>query len=190
MNFENWTNGEPQVLYMSFDKFLLAVESRDLSQADKRIIRVSSFPSWVMGSRTFFSVSTTDRWMFCKMNALNPLKFTSHKKNWGKMIKFIKTSILPNRCQIGVFGIIVFFLFIFIHLRKKTLLYYSCQLEIDHGLNSQKKPVKGQISFILKQWKTKTKINLLEQSLGPEICRKYFLSFPQKNLSPEKIETN
>ena len=32
-----------QVLYMSFDRFLLAVESRDLSQADKSIIRVSSF---------------------------------------------------------------------------------------------------------------------------------------------------
>ena len=33
-----------KVLYMSFDRFLLAVESRDLSQADKIIIRVSSFP--------------------------------------------------------------------------------------------------------------------------------------------------
>ena len=32
------------VLYMSFDKFLLAVESCDLSQADKIIIRLSSFP--------------------------------------------------------------------------------------------------------------------------------------------------
>jgi hypothetical protein len=32
------------VLYMSFDKFLLAIESRDLSQADKSIISVSSFP--------------------------------------------------------------------------------------------------------------------------------------------------
>ena len=32
------------VLYMSFDKFVLAVESRDLSQADKSIIIVSSFP--------------------------------------------------------------------------------------------------------------------------------------------------
>jgi hypothetical protein len=32
------------VLYMSFDKFLLDFESRDLSQADKSIIRVSSFP--------------------------------------------------------------------------------------------------------------------------------------------------
>ena len=29
---------------MLFDKFLLAVESRDLSQADKILIRVSSFP--------------------------------------------------------------------------------------------------------------------------------------------------
>ena len=33
-----------RLLYMSFDKFLLAVESRDLSQAEKSIIRVSSFP--------------------------------------------------------------------------------------------------------------------------------------------------
>ena len=31
------------VLYMSFDRFLLVVESRDLSQADKSIIRLSSF---------------------------------------------------------------------------------------------------------------------------------------------------
>ena len=92
-------NFETMVHYMCFDKFLFWVESRDLSQADKSIIRVSSFPSWVMGSRTFFSVSTTEPWTFCKMNALNPLKFTSHKKNWenwGKKLKLIKTSILPN----------------------------------------------------------------------------------------------
>ena len=38
-------------LYMSFDKFLLAVESRDLSQADKSIIWVFACPSWVMGSK-------------------------------------------------------------------------------------------------------------------------------------------
>ena len=30
--------------YMSFEKFLFAVESHDLSQADKSIIRMSSFP--------------------------------------------------------------------------------------------------------------------------------------------------
>ena len=34
------------ILYMSFDKlFLAVVESRDLSQADKILIRVSSFPT-------------------------------------------------------------------------------------------------------------------------------------------------
>ena len=32
-----------KVLYMSFHRFLLAVESRDLSQADKSIIIVLSF---------------------------------------------------------------------------------------------------------------------------------------------------
>ena len=34
---------------MSFDKFLLTVESRDLSQTDRSIKRVSSFPKLVMG---------------------------------------------------------------------------------------------------------------------------------------------
>ena len=33
-----------RTLTMSFDKFVLAVESRDLSQPDISIIRVSSFP--------------------------------------------------------------------------------------------------------------------------------------------------
>ena len=33
-----------KVLNMCLDKFLLAVESRDLSQADKTIVRVSSLP--------------------------------------------------------------------------------------------------------------------------------------------------
>jgi hypothetical protein len=42
---------------MSFDRFLLAVESRDLSQADKIIIRVSPFPNQLLGGRTSFSVS-------------------------------------------------------------------------------------------------------------------------------------
>ena len=46
-----------EVLYVSFDKFLLAVESRDLSQADKSIIRVSFFPKLRMSSRTSFSAS-------------------------------------------------------------------------------------------------------------------------------------
>ena len=41
------------VLYMSFDNFLLAVESRDLSQADKSIIRVSSFPKLLLNDKIY-----------------------------------------------------------------------------------------------------------------------------------------
>ena len=52
---------------MSFDKFLLAVESRDLSQTDKSIIRVHSFPKLSDGKQNlFFCLSTTDAWNFCK----------------------------------------------------------------------------------------------------------------------------
>jgi hypothetical protein len=40
---------------MSFDKFLLAVESRDLSQADESNTRVSSFPK------------LCDGWQKCKL---------------------------------------------------------------------------------------------------------------------------
>jgi hypothetical protein len=46
---------------MSFDKFLLAVESRDLSQADKSIIIVSSLPKLNDGRQNFFfCLSTTE----------------------------------------------------------------------------------------------------------------------------------
>ena len=99
---------------MSFDKFLLAVESRDLSQADKSIIRVSSFQSWVMGSRTSF-LSLND-WGLnflqneCSQSSqiyLSPEKLRKLSRKcqlfnlanfW--MIKLIKTSILPN-CQVS-----------------------------------------------------------------------------------------
>ena len=43
-----------KVLYISFDRFLLAVESRDLSQAGKRIIRVYSFPKLNDGQLSLF----------------------------------------------------------------------------------------------------------------------------------------
>ena len=39
-----WLTHSSLVLYMSFDRFLLVVESCDLSQADKILIIVSSFP--------------------------------------------------------------------------------------------------------------------------------------------------
>ena len=55
----------------SFDKFLWSVESRDLSQADNSIISVSSFSSWVIGSRTLsytwkshLALGNLVKWMF------------------------------------------------------------------------------------------------------------------------------
>ena len=38
---------------MSFDNFLFAVESRDLSQADKSIIRVFSFPKLFLNDKIY-----------------------------------------------------------------------------------------------------------------------------------------
>ena len=38
---------------MSFDKFLLAIESRDLSQADKSIIRVYFFPKLFLNNKVY-----------------------------------------------------------------------------------------------------------------------------------------
>jgi hypothetical protein len=38
---------------MSLDKFLLAVESRDLSQAEKSIIRVFSFPKLFLKNKIY-----------------------------------------------------------------------------------------------------------------------------------------
>ena len=42
---------------MSFDRFLLAVESRDLSQADKSVIRVSSFS--ILHNFNFLTIKLT-----------------------------------------------------------------------------------------------------------------------------------
>ena len=94
-----WKSGSwnvPWVLYMSFDKFLLAVESCDLSQADKSIIGVSSFPNF------FFCLSTTEAWTFCKMNTLNFLIFTSHHKNWEKCLLYNLANfwMIKSNCQV------------------------------------------------------------------------------------------
>ena len=57
---------------MSFDKFLLAVESHDLSQADMSIIWVPSFPSRVIGSRTlnYTKKKLFGTWQFGKIDVL------------------------------------------------------------------------------------------------------------------------
>ena len=63
---------------MSFDKFLLAVESRDLSQADMSNIRVSSFPKLCDGSRTvnytkkhYLALGNLAKLMFWSISSFN-----------------------------------------------------------------------------------------------------------------------
>jgi hypothetical protein len=96
---------------MCFEMFLLAVESRDLSQADKSVIRVSSFPS----SRTSFSVyqqlrpKLSARWILSILSDL-PLTrktrqvftFSFEWWNWPKH--------QSAKCQIVVFSITVSFI--------------------------------------------------------------------------------
>jgi hypothetical protein len=53
---------------MSFDRFLLAVESRDISQADKIIIRVSSFPNFT--KLQFLNYKLFGTWQFGKIDVL------------------------------------------------------------------------------------------------------------------------
>ena len=58
---------------MSFDKFLLAVESRDLSQADKSNKGGLLSQSCVMGSRTVIYTNKNklfDTWQFGKIDFL------------------------------------------------------------------------------------------------------------------------
>ena len=59
------------VLYMSFDKFVFAVESRDLSQADKSIIRVSSFPKLFLNDKIYsYTKKLFGTWQFGKIDVL------------------------------------------------------------------------------------------------------------------------
>ena len=54
---------------MSFDKFLLAVESRDLSQADKSIIRVFSFQKLFLNDKIYGSTKVSRPWSDLKSRA-------------------------------------------------------------------------------------------------------------------------
>ena len=92
---------------MSFDRFLLAVESRDLSQADKSIKRVPSFPKLSDGySRTSFSVSQqlwpehSEKLVLSILSYL-PLTRKTEKNVYFAIldIKLTKALILPN-CRV------------------------------------------------------------------------------------------
>ena len=67
---------------MCFDRFLLAFESRDLSQADKRFTRVSSCPSfnfWMI-NYSFTQKSCLTIWQNCFVHFITQ-KFVSLKSN-------------------------------------------------------------------------------------------------------------
>ena len=56
---------------MSFDKFPLAAEARDLSQADKSIIRVSSFPKLFLNDKIYsYTKKLFSTWQFGKIDVL------------------------------------------------------------------------------------------------------------------------
>ena len=92
--------------HMCFDRFLLALESRDLSQADKSIIRVSSFPSLGISSRTYFSVSQqlrpkfSTKWILSILSDLPLWKTEINVYFFFWMMKLTKTPNcrVPNSC--------------------------------------------------------------------------------------------
>ena len=57
---------------MSFDRVLLADESRDLSQADKSFIRVSSFPKLFLNDKiySYTKKKLFGTWQFGKIDVL------------------------------------------------------------------------------------------------------------------------
>ena len=103
---------------MSFDKFLLAVESSDLSQADKILSQ-----SWVIDSRTSFSVSQKPspelsvKWILsefeidhviqqpketCQRTCRGP--YRSNTVMNAKLYKIYLPKNLPNMLCIAAFG--------------------------------------------------------------------------------------
>ena len=94
---------QPKAHHMCFDRFLLAFESRDLSQVDKSIIRVSSFPSLVIRGRTFFSVSQQLILKFSAKRILSILSDLSLTRKTEISVYFLfwmmKLTKTPN-CQV------------------------------------------------------------------------------------------
>ena len=124
---------------MCFDRFLLAVESRDLSQADKRITRVSSFLSfnfWLI-NYSCIQKSYLGLWQNCfgqfitqKCPSLKSKQFSQFFLVIGKSERIdkiyfqkVQASGLRDRKR-------TFTTHHSVWERKHS--YYFCQLEIDH----------------------------------------------------------
>ena len=95
---------------MCFDRFLLAFESCDLSQADKSIKRVFSFPNWVMSSKSSFSVSQAWGLNFLKTKFCQSSQIYLSPEKTEKTVYFLSLTktILP-KCQIAFLGITVIY---------------------------------------------------------------------------------
>ena len=141
---------------MSFDRFLLTVESRDLSQADTSIIRVSSFSIlqkfnfWMIkfGTWQFGKIDVLANFIIQKFATLKSLHFSQFFW-WEVNLRVLRAFIL-QRVQASV-----------VERQKKKLCYPSLSFAKEDALivllsawdrsrtstwlNSQKKLVKGHI---------------------------------------------
>ena len=91
----NQQSAAPKVLYMSFDKILLAIESRDLYQADKILIRVCQQLRHELSAKLMISI-------------LSNLPLTKKtEKNWYNC-KFYHSKILKKKfCNIEKEGTLI-----------------------------------------------------------------------------------
>ena len=80
-------------LIMCSKKKTLAVESRDLSWQNpyNRVFfaQVEFFGKHFFSEKLLFTQAQT----FCKKNPLNPLRFTSHQRNWDKDLQFYQEKL-------------------------------------------------------------------------------------------------
>ena len=95
------------VLYMSFDKFLLAVESRDLSQADKSITRVFLSQSWVMCKAEIAQVGTFFNTQFPSLGIFINKKVGNRKNQDHPVYNFLNWY---NKSGLSFFDFQLFFL--------------------------------------------------------------------------------
>ena len=94
-----------KLLHMCFERFLLAFESRDLSQADNRITRVSSFPSfnfWMI-NYNYTQKSYLALWQNCfgqfitqKLSSLKSKQFSQFLLVRGKSERVDKIQFLES----------------------------------------------------------------------------------------------
>jgi len=120
-----------QVLYMSFDKFILAVESRDPSQADKSIIRVPSFPKLFLNDKIYSYTKKTTSLVFDVLVNFIIQKFTRLKSKhfsqffwWEVNLRGLRAFILQN-VQASV-----------VERQKKKFCYPSLSWEGRHSYNT------------------------------------------------------